>query len=265
MLNVISFAGHKRERNCTRAIWLVKCDCGTYKKVVGKSLRDGSTTSCGCRSPFIFKHGMKNTVEYITWINIKQRIYNKMNPAFAYYNKRTMCERWRNSFIEFFKDMGNRPNGKMSIERLDNSIGYTCGKCNECRKNKWPANCAWKDYFSQANNTTKNVFISYKGQRKTVSQWSKFTGIKLSTIWNRIRLGWSPRKIFKTKVRTHIKVFTYNGHIKALSEFFKEYGINASTLYYRIYVHGWPIEKALTQPVKKQSRRNPTTLQRIAK
>lgn len=31
-----------------RAYWLCKCDCGNYKIVSSKCLRDGKTKSCGC-------------------------------------------------------------------------------------------------------------------------------------------------------------------------------------------------------------------------
>ncbi len=30
------------------AYWLCKCDCGTEKIIMGKSLREGKTISCGC-------------------------------------------------------------------------------------------------------------------------------------------------------------------------------------------------------------------------
>lgn len=43
-LLVLSYA----ETNTRRAYWLCLCDCGTEKVISGKSLRRGTTTSCGC-------------------------------------------------------------------------------------------------------------------------------------------------------------------------------------------------------------------------
>ena len=34
--------------NDNRAQWLCQCECGNQKIVIGKSLRNGSSTSCGC-------------------------------------------------------------------------------------------------------------------------------------------------------------------------------------------------------------------------
>lgn len=31
-----------------RLLWVCKCDCGAEKEIVGKSLRNGTTRSCGC-------------------------------------------------------------------------------------------------------------------------------------------------------------------------------------------------------------------------
>jgi len=44
-LLVVSFAGKNNEK---RTCWLCQCDCGTQKVIRGKSLRNGSTQSCGC-------------------------------------------------------------------------------------------------------------------------------------------------------------------------------------------------------------------------
>jgi hypothetical protein len=45
-LVVIAYA----DTTSKRARWLCRCDCGTEKVVIGKSLREGHTKSCGCLS-----------------------------------------------------------------------------------------------------------------------------------------------------------------------------------------------------------------------
>lgn len=56
-----------------RAQWLCKCDCGNYKIVSSKCLRDGKTRSCGCIlsvgeekiAQFLQKHNILYTQQYI--------------------------------------------------------------------------------------------------------------------------------------------------------------------------------------------------------
>lgn len=44
-LTVISRAGNDKDG---RAKWLCRCDCGNERRILGKSLRNGHTQSCGC-------------------------------------------------------------------------------------------------------------------------------------------------------------------------------------------------------------------------
>jgi hypothetical protein len=44
--------GHSAKRDSKgHAFWTVECACGKVKEVVGKSLKQGYTTSCGCKVP----------------------------------------------------------------------------------------------------------------------------------------------------------------------------------------------------------------------
>jgi hypothetical protein len=58
-----------------------------------------------------------------------------------------VCKRWVDSFEAFFKDMGLRPKG-MSIERINNSKGYT------------PSNCKW------ATKSEQNFNKRYLGRKR---------------------------------------------------------------------------------------------------
>lgn len=132
-----------------RFCWLWRCDCG--KETVARSgpVRAGQMQSCGCFRiervrAAITTHGASRTPEYDCWIAMFQRCYNPKNPMFKYYGGRgiEVCERWH-KFENFLADMGRRPAGRYSIERIDNDGNYE------------PRNCKWIPQGEQAKNTRK--------------------------------------------------------------------------------------------------------------
>lgn len=100
----------------------------------------------------IFKHHWKhNTPEYRIWADIKSRCFNHKRKCFHSYGGRgiTICDRWKNSFIDFYDDMGPRPDYKSQIDRIDNDGNYE------------PGNCRWTTRTVNARNksTTKLTII----------------------------------------------------------------------------------------------------------
>ena len=134
-------------RKNSEQYWLFRCDCCKKKMIKVSSVKNGSIKSCGClkigRSGF--KHGMARTRVYRSWADMRQRCLNKSNTNYKYYGGRgiTICQEWINSFINFYKDMGERPKGK-SIDRINNDGNY----CKE--------NCKWSTPKEQMNNTRYN-------------------------------------------------------------------------------------------------------------
>ena len=74
------------------------------------------------------KRGQK-TSEYTTWESMNARCNNQNNPSYEDYGGRgiKVCESWKN-FQHFYDDMGERPEG-MSLDRIDNSLGYDKENC----------------------------------------------------------------------------------------------------------------------------------------
>lgn len=56
--------------------------------------------------PYPYKHGYSTLPEYGIWQAMKNRCYNKNTPYYEDYGGRgiTVCERWRNSIMNFIED-----------------------------------------------------------------------------------------------------------------------------------------------------------------
>lgn len=178
-LKVISQCGRIRKE----VGWKCVCDCGKEIVVPGYPLRNGNTVSCGCFGRSIIgnatrTHGMSRTPEYRTWSNMITRCTNKSIDRFCRYGGRgiKVCGRWRR-FDNFFADMGKRPSPNHSIERKNNDGDYC------------PSNCKWATRIEQANNSSTNVVLVVNGKSRTLAEWSRFSGIKESTIRQRIKSG----------------------------------------------------------------------------
>lgn len=196
----------------SRRQWRCLCSCGTQLIVVAMSLKKGTTQSCGClriddvRQRFT-KHGAANKgkklPEYCIWLGIKKRIFNSHDLSYTNYGGRgiTMCLGWKDSFSTFFADTKARPSPKHTIERRDNNGHYSCGHCTECIANGWSANCYYATRQEQSVNKRNNRFLTYKGQTKTLSQWSQELGMGYSVITRRLRKNWPPEQIFTVPIQ----------------------------------------------------------------
>ena len=122
------------------------CTCGNSAIASSTHLRNGRVSSCGCYRQEVTKklktvHGMRKTKTYSSWCAMLQRTTNPNYPERQYYSDRgiKVCQRWIDSFENFFEDMGEAPCG-MSIDRINNDGNYE------------PTNCKWSTPKEQANN-----------------------------------------------------------------------------------------------------------------
>lgn len=125
-------------------------------------------------------HGMSNTAIYRAWCNMKARCCNPNNREFYLYGGRgiKVCDRWLNSFENFYEDMGDCPSG-MELDRKRNNEGYS------------KDNCHWTTAIRNCRNRRSTRFITFRGETLSVEDWADRTGIKGKIIRQRIdRQGW---------------------------------------------------------------------------
>lgn len=170
-----------------RAVWLCRCDCGRTVVRSGKYLRKREVKSCGClnRQPLNenqrIKHGKtrghKIDPALRSYYSMKARCCSERCRSWPKYGGRgiKVCARWLESSVNFLTDMGPRPPGT-SLDRIDNSKGYS------------PGNCRWADAYTQAANTRRSRWIVYRGERKTLSQWARTLGYSVSGLHARLKI-----------------------------------------------------------------------------
>jgi hypothetical protein len=139
--------------------WLCRCDCGKTSIAFTSDLIGGYHKSCGCLQKEITgrrsrTHALSKSVEYQTWCGMKARC----QPEYIKYKDYggrgiSVCARWEDSFENFLADMGPRPSGKYSIDRINNDGNYE------------PGNCRWAtDAQQRANKRSSPQYRNADGQ-----------------------------------------------------------------------------------------------------
>ena len=184
---------HRIER---KAYWECLCDCGNVLVVRNCALTSGNTKSCGCLNNELrlernFTHRMSDTITYESWQCARVRATNpNRNTSHRYFNRGIrMCDRWINSFENFYEDMGDRPSLKYSLDRINNDGNYE------------PGNCRWATMTQQANNASRTVRYTVGGKIFTRHDLCLMYGINPSTFRSRIDKGWSVDKVISTPTR----------------------------------------------------------------
>jgi len=236
----------KRERIGSLKV-LCQCDCGITKWMYGPSIADGETVSCGCRRwlnpPHCIKHGHavgKGSPEYSCWVAMRKRCLNPNNTNYPNYGGRGIwiCDRWLQSFEHFLEDMGARPSRLHTIERVNNSLGYS------------KSNCIWGTRKDQSNNKRDNHIVEFDGQRKNVAQWGEAIGIKARVIRMRLSKGWDIESALTTPLND-FRTIEFQGIRKTCAEWEPIVGIDRKILRQRLD-HGWNVQDAMTRPMRKQ-------------
>lgn len=170
--------------------WLCRCSCGNLRHIGSYALKN-VRKSCGCKKEY---YRIKNNTRkrnpnykrlYTIWNNMNDRCYDVSSISYRRYGAKgvTVCDEWRRSFYEFQKwAIQNGYAKDLSIDRIDNSLGYSSD------------NCRWATLIEQANNKSSNKHIDLDGESHTIAEWSRISGTKQGTIYDRLFIrGWNAK------------------------------------------------------------------------
>jgi len=127
-------------------------------------------------------HGLSQSKEHKKWDDMKGRVLNPKGADIRLYKNIKICDRWVNSFENFYKDMGKIPqDGNVySLGRIDNKKGYS------------PKNCRWETPTQQANNRRTTRWLTYQGKTMSMMEWSRYLNKSYWVIKARLNQhGWS--------------------------------------------------------------------------
>lgn len=183
---------YKRKVRC-------KCDCGGQIDTRPELLKNGRSKSCGCLSrqrlhEGRFKHGLYLHPLYKIWVGIKQRCYNVDSSEYHNYGAKgvVMCDKWVNNpevFIRWGIENGWEKGLQVDKDIIPMKLGIQPMMYS-------PEMCCFVTPEVNSNNRSITIFIEYNGERLSISDWAKRTGLSRDRIDDRYRKGWPPEKIF---------------------------------------------------------------------
>lgn len=252
-LTVIKDTG---ERNRSKKIlYLCKCDCGNYTKVIAQELTSGGTRSCGCLKSEAGKKRYVNLVgkRFGKWTVIAET--GKRNPT------KFLCK---------------CDCGKVCEVRSGDLINRSSEGCRKCANathhmSKTRIYGIWNDMKSRCYNSNNKFYKHYGGRGISVCsewknsfeafyEWATNNGYSEKLTIDRIdnngiyepnNCKWATWQEQRNNQRC--AQYEINGLKKTLPEWCKYAGLKYGTVYQRIHKLGESIERALRLDEKQVS------------
>lgn len=181
---------HPSHTNGKKWYWVYRCQCGQIVTRVGadvsKEVARPGTPNCGCLTAALLRaknatHGMSKHPAYAVYRSMLDRCALPTHQAWANYGGRgiTVRDRWRESFENFWADMGPTYQSGFDLERERNMEGYS------------PTNCKWATRRANTMNKRNTVRVI------DVMEMARASGISKSTLYYRIQRGWSVEDLMR--------------------------------------------------------------------
>ena len=204
-LTVLGFSHKCKKSSMVDYFWTCRCECGKILVVSRRSLTRGRK-SCGCMSNVshvgssyhkgVATHGMSSSRFYKIYHKMLERCYKETKNTYSRFGI-VVCDRWKESFINFKDDMyasylehvSVYGESNTSLDRIDVGGNYEL------------SNCKWSTLKEQANNKSNNVVIEFNGKKMTLSQWADYLGWNYATLANRYKRNWEVSRMLTEKPR----------------------------------------------------------------
>lgn len=197
-------------RENKRSYYVCDCSCGVkdfHTRV--DSVQSKATVSCGCwikEHNGMKTHGMYNSRVYKIWCKMKRRTCNPNERTYKRYGGEgvTMTKDWEN-FDNFYKDMGDPPSDKHSIDRIDGSKGYS------------KSNCRWATDSIQAKNQKKRNKSSSSSVYKGVCFDKRHKGcwnVSVTKNYTTVRISTGKDEILSAKYFNFMTEYLYGDIVK---------------------------------------------------
>ena len=129
------------------------------------------------------------------WYAMKTRCENIKSEKYPIYGGRGVKVLWK-SYADFRLDMyrsyiaHRKTHGRdTTINRIDNSRHYS------------KENCEWTTQKIQQRNRRDNRLVTYHGKTLCLAEWADILGIKVQTLWARLRIyNWPVERALTTPV-----------------------------------------------------------------
>jgi len=145
---------------------------------------------------------------YTSWVAAKQRCYNKNSKLYKNYGGLgvTVCKRWKNSFANFLKDMGEQPSG-YCLKIINKKLPYS------------KRNCKWATHQEISDNRDMPIVkYNLSGEEVTIKQVADRYHLRKNLAACRLYQGWSKESFERGK-----NVVTLNNRTKLLKKLFESH------------------------------------------
>lgn len=204
-MKLIKDLGMRVEPGCTRRWCIAECSyCGQQAEHRTQAIK--VKKSCGCATHLKAKvtHGMSSTRQYQTWADMKDRCDNPKNKSYVRYGSRgiTYDTSW-STFEGFWLDMEEGYADDLTIERIDNSLGYNKANCTWITIQEQVVNRNHINTFKHRDVDSYNKKVTMKafepfGELYKLAKWGE-KGLIVEDVVTQLGLSENTAKVYLAK------------------------------------------------------------------